>query len=215
MPARASTDVPADSLRAFADMAWETYRSDHPAALGITALRNITLYAPTGKRVRLWIEWETEADRHQDVTEPTEAPFDYQSEEVAEAFTEWCAAKGVEARNDQEYRWLRQAFTAGMNETARYPFDPGPIELPRAGSISPTPTPGWASSETGERLLSPVDPDFVPGFGPVPGSGFDPGPVAPSPWGHPEPSRADDPDEPTNRDIEPEPADWHDGPDPD
>jgi hypothetical protein len=41
----------------------------------------------------------------------------------------------------------------------------------------------------------------------------DPGPVAPSPWGHPEPSRADDPDEPTNRGIEPEPADWYDGPD--
>ena len=52
--------------------------------------------------------------------EPEAAPFDYQSEEVAEAFTEWCAAEQVEARDDQEYRWLRGAFTAGMNETARY-----------------------------------------------------------------------------------------------
>jgi hypothetical protein len=42
----------------------------------------------------------------------------------------------------------------------------------------------------------------------------DPGPVTPSPWSHPEPPRADDADEPTNRDIEPDPADWHDGPDP-
>jgi hypothetical protein len=41
----------------------------------------------------------------------------------------------------------------------------------------------------------------------------DPGPVAPSPWGHPEPPRADDPDEPTTREIEPDPPDWHDGPD--
>jgi hypothetical protein len=47
-------------------------------------------------------------------------PFDFQSEEVAEAFTEWCAANQAEARNDQEYRWLRHAFTAGMNEVARY-----------------------------------------------------------------------------------------------
>jgi hypothetical protein len=46
--------------------------------------------------------------------------FGYQSEEVAEAFTEWCAAAGIEARDDQEYRWLRQAFTAGLNEAARY-----------------------------------------------------------------------------------------------
>jgi hypothetical protein len=54
-------------------------------------------------------------------------PFDYQSEEVAEAFTEWCAAEGIEARDDQEYRWLRQAFTAGMNEFARYPeYDRSP-----------------------------------------------------------------------------------------
>jgi hypothetical protein len=57
------------------------------------------------------------------------APFDYVSEEVAEAFTEWCAAEGVEARDDQEYRGLRQAFTAGMNEIARYSpadlFGPG------------------------------------------------------------------------------------------
>jgi hypothetical protein len=50
----------------------------------------------------------------------TEDLFSYQSEEVAEAFTEWCAARGIEARDDQEYRWLRQAFTAGMNEVARY-----------------------------------------------------------------------------------------------
>jgi hypothetical protein len=41
----------------------------------------------------------------------------------------------------------------------------------------------------------------------------DPGPVTPSPWGHPEPPGTDDPDEPTNREIEPEPADWHDVPD--
>jgi hypothetical protein len=34
--------------------------------------------------------------------------FGYQSEEVAEAFTEWCAAAGIEARDDQEYRWLRR-----------------------------------------------------------------------------------------------------------
>lgn len=59
--ARVSTDVPADSLRAFADMAGETYRQDHPAALGITAVRNIARYAPAGKRVRLWIEWEAHA----------------------------------------------------------------------------------------------------------------------------------------------------------
>lgn len=42
----------------------------------------------------------------------------------------------------------------------------------------------------------------------------DPGPVSPSPWGHPEPAREDDPDEPINRDIEPDPEGWHDGPDP-
>ena len=30
------------------------------------------------------------------------------------------AAAGIEARDDQEYRWLRQAFTAGLNEAARY-----------------------------------------------------------------------------------------------
>jgi len=47
-------------------------------------------------------------------------PFDYQSEEVGEAFTEWCAGAQVEARDDQEYRRLRHAFTAGMNETSRY-----------------------------------------------------------------------------------------------
>jgi hypothetical protein len=43
---------------------------------------------------------------------------------------------------------------------------------------------------------------------------FGPGPVTPSPWGRPEPPHADDPDEPANRDLEPDPADWHDGPDP-
>lgn len=42
----------------------------------------------------------------------------------------------------------------------------------------------------------------------------DPGPVAPSPWGHPEPGPADDPDEPVNREIEPEPAGWYDVPEP-
>jgi hypothetical protein len=120
MPARVSADVPADSLRAFADMAWETYRYHHLVALGVTALHNIARYAPTGKRVRLWMEWETESDQHRDVAERTGALFDYQSEEVAEAFNEWCTAEGIEARNDQEYRWIRQAFTAGMNETARY-----------------------------------------------------------------------------------------------
>lgn len=51
--------------------------------------------------------------------------------------------------------------------------------------------------------------------------GESPGPADPEtwafpdgPWGHPELPRADDPDEPTNRDIEADPADWHDGPDP-
>jgi hypothetical protein len=42
----------------------------------------------------------------------------------------------------------------------------------------------------------------------------DPDPVAPSPWGHPEPDRADDPDEPTNREIEPDPDGWYDVDDP-
>lgn len=77
-------------------------------------------------------------------------------------------------------------------------YDPGP-EIDDQGGMS-------------EYRHASADPDFVPGFGPVPGSGFDRDP-SPSPWGHPEPLRADDPDEPTNRDIEPEPADWHDGPD--
>jgi len=44
--------------------------------------------------------------------------------------------------------------------------------------------------------------------------GRDPGRVTPSPWGHPEPAPDGTPDGLTNRDIEPEPADWHDGPDP-
>jgi hypothetical protein len=148
MPARVSTETPADSLRAFAGMAWDQdlMREDHPARLGISAVRNLARYAPAGKRVRLWIEWETEADQLRDVTEPTGAPFDYQSEEVGEAFTEWCAAGGIEARDDQEYRWLRQAFTAGMNEAARYAdepdedppiveYDPGP-EVDDQGGMS-------------------------------------------------------------------------------
>jgi hypothetical protein len=46
--------------------------------------------------------------------------FEYASEEVGEAFTEWCGSEGVEARDDQEYRAIRAAFTAGMNEVSRY-----------------------------------------------------------------------------------------------
>ena len=46
--------------------------------------------------------------------------FEYASEEVGEAFTEWCASESIEARDNQEYRWLRRAFTAGMNEVSRY-----------------------------------------------------------------------------------------------
>lgn len=46
--------------------------------------------------------------------------FEYASEEVGEAFTEWCAAENIEARDDQEYRNLRAAFTAGLNEMSRY-----------------------------------------------------------------------------------------------
>ena len=46
--------------------------------------------------------------------------FTYDSEEVGEAFTEWCASEGIEARDDQEYRTIRAAFTAGMNEVSRY-----------------------------------------------------------------------------------------------
>jgi hypothetical protein len=53
-----------------------------------------------------------------------ELEFDYASEEVGEAFTEWCATEGIEARDDREYRQLRQAFTAGMNEISRYRPDP-------------------------------------------------------------------------------------------
>lgn len=117
------------------------------------------------------------------------APFAYVSEEVAEAFTEWCAAEGVEARDDQEYRWLRQAFTAGMNETARYA--PADLFGPEAYKNHAPGCQCWDCR-----------------------AARDPGPVTPSPWGHPEPSHADDADEPTNRDIEAEPADWHDGPDP-
>jgi hypothetical protein len=55
---RVSTDVPADSLRALAAMAWDReMQRDHPASLAVTALRNVARYAPPGKRVRLWIEW--------------------------------------------------------------------------------------------------------------------------------------------------------------
>lgn len=46
--------------------------------------------------------------------------FAYDSEEVGEAFTEWCSAENIEARDDQEYRNLRSAFTAGLNEMSRY-----------------------------------------------------------------------------------------------
>ena len=49
--------------------------------------------------------------------------FEYASEEVGEAFTEWCASEGIEARDDQEYRTIRAAFTAGMNEVSRYGSD--------------------------------------------------------------------------------------------
>jgi hypothetical protein len=55
---RVHVDVPADSLRAFAGMAHDTMRKDHPANLGITAVRNLARYAPPGRRVHLWIEWE-------------------------------------------------------------------------------------------------------------------------------------------------------------
>jgi hypothetical protein len=51
---------------------------------------------------------------------PDPAAFEYASEEVGEAFTEWCASEGIEARDDQEYRTIRAAFTAGMNEAGRY-----------------------------------------------------------------------------------------------
>jgi hypothetical protein len=46
--------------------------------------------------------------------------FECTSEEVGEAFTEWCASEDIEARDDQEYRTVRAAFTAGMNEVSRY-----------------------------------------------------------------------------------------------
>jgi hypothetical protein len=58
---------------------------------------------------------------------------------------------------------------------------------------------GWLNPGTGE---------FMP-IGPA-----GPGPRSPSPWGGPEPPQADDPDEPTTRDLEPDPPGWHDVPDP-
>jgi hypothetical protein len=217
--------------------------------------------------------------------QPYAEPFDYQSEEVAEAFTEWCAARRVEARDDQEYRWLRQAFTAGMNEIARYMAaeSPGAVwECPLCHSLFERPgfehepcraalaparlaaqladalnriravkddlrgalafirvldglrptcvichdaaadrqtTQGPACTDCVGRPPDLPDPDdpktwaFPDGPWDLPGLA-DPGPVTLSPWGHPEPPRGDDPDEPTNRDIEPDPGDWHDGPDP-
>lgn len=54
------------------------------------------------------------------MTQPASPAFEYASEEVGEAFTEWCVSEGIEARDDQEYRTIRAAFTAGMNEISRY-----------------------------------------------------------------------------------------------
>jgi hypothetical protein len=53
----------------------------------------------------------------------------------------------------------------------------------------------WFAGRWAELLTAePITPD----------TSRDPGPIAPSPWGHPEPDPEDDPDEPTNRDFEPE-----------
>ena len=101
------------------------YAADEPPGPGVLAS-----YAPM--------------DRHDDPPAPDDLePFAYQSEEVAEAFTEWCAAGGVEARDDQEYRWLRQAFTAGMNEVARY----GAAGLAAATGADPDRPETWAFGE--------------------------------------------------------------------
>ena len=62
----------------------------------------------------------TAPERRQPMPDPDATVFEYASEEVGEAFTEWCASENVEARDDQEYRTIRAAFTAGMNEVSRY-----------------------------------------------------------------------------------------------
>lgn len=173
MPARVISDVPADSLRAFAGMAWDTMRGDHPANLGITALRNITRYAPAGRRVRLWIEWELDRERNQDETEPA----------TLQAF-HGVNGELVAAHHDEDGVMLRADFHGSKlsASTAR--------ELAHHLNACADQADDWMRDAA------------------------DLGPVSPSPWGHPEPAPADDPDEPTNRDIEPEPDGWHDGPDP-
>lgn len=45
--------------------------------------------------------------------------FDYQSEEVGEGFTEWCARACIEAATDAGYIALRQAYAAGLNDGYR------------------------------------------------------------------------------------------------
>jgi hypothetical protein len=62
MPARVRTELPADSLRALADFMSGPSWQGGSAALAVSAIRNLARYAPAGKRVRLWIEWETEAE---------------------------------------------------------------------------------------------------------------------------------------------------------
>lgn len=65
MPARVRTELPADSLRALADfMSGPSWRGGS-AALAVSAIRNLARYAPAGKRVQLWIEWEAETDAMQ------------------------------------------------------------------------------------------------------------------------------------------------------
>lgn len=60
--ARVRTELPADSLRMLAaDMG--SAAPDDPAALAVTAVRNLARYAPDGKRVRMWIEWDADRPR--------------------------------------------------------------------------------------------------------------------------------------------------------
>jgi hypothetical protein len=90
--------------------------------------------------------------------------FEYASEEVGEAFTEWCGSEGIEARDDQEYRAIRSAFTAGMNEVSRY-GRPIPLpadldaELARAKQIA-------SGLQSATRMLG-LAPDFTGCGGPA------------------------------------------------
>lgn len=155
MPARVRTELPADSLRALAGSLEDGEDQAPGAALAVSAVRNLVRYAPAGKRVRLWIEWESEADATRTPAGP--AWFVYDGEEVGEAFTEWCAAERIEARDDEEYRWLRQAFTAGMNAVAQYPelLDGG------AGVAAAPAGPLTVHGLSGERVTAEPDEDGV------------------------------------------------------